>query len=332
MIFIDDFENDIDYTILCRGKSYYDDGRVVDFKINDGIVNAVVCGSYDYDVEIETDNTGNILSADCDCPYDFGEFCKHEVAVFYYIREYFRYDKSAKDEADLKSLLMKQAKETLADIICEELSQYKHKNKLKEKLIARFTEFSDSTEGCEKIIWKHLNASKVNGRIRVEDLDEALEGAYKVFDIAEKLESINYIEAAKRYFKIIDIITSIEVFFCEYYWDEREGYSWASGFYKEDEGVIIEGEHACFARKNILHDRIPCNSKDVVYIFKTGADKAAFHGNPVFVAAGNMGQHFNAHFPFYLCRNHNAVCTGAGKRRICNCDYIHPSFLQLEAG
>lgn len=236
MIFIDDFENDIDYTILCRGKSYYDDGRVVDFKINDGIVNAVVCGSYDYDVEIETDNTGNILSADCDCPYDFGEFCKHEVAVFYYIREYFRYDKSAKDEADLKSLLMKQAKETLADIICEELSQYKHKNKLKEKLIARFTEFSDSTEDCEKIIWKHLNASKVNGRIRVEDLDEALEGAYKVFDIAEKLESINYIEAAKRYFKIIDIITSIEVFFCEYYWDEREGYSWTSGFYKEDEG------------------------------------------------------------------------------------------------
>jgi len=235
MIFIDDFENDIDYTILRRGKSYYDDGRVVDVKIQDGRVDAVVCGSYDYEVEIEIDNAGNILSADCDCPYDFGEFCKHEVAMFYYIREYFRHNKSAKDGADLKSLLMKQNKETLADIICDELSQ--HKSKLKEKLIARFTEFSDSAEDCEKIIWKHLNASKVNGRICAEDLEEALEGAYKVFDIAEKFETINYIEAAKRYFKIIDIITSVEVYFYEYDWFDRDGYSWTSGFYNKDKGT-----------------------------------------------------------------------------------------------
>ncbi len=37
--------------------------------------------------------------------------------------------------------------------------------------------------------------------------------------------------------EIIDIITGLEVFYIEYYWDGREGYTYSSGFYNEDETI-----------------------------------------------------------------------------------------------
>ncbi|MEL6717534.1 MAG: hypothetical protein AAFP82_02375, partial [Bacteroidota bacterium] len=28
-----------------------------------------------------------IIESDCDCPYDWGNTCKHEVAVYYYLKD-----------------------------------------------------------------------------------------------------------------------------------------------------------------------------------------------------------------------------------------------------
>ena len=42
-----------------------------------------------------------IIEHECDCPYDFGDVCKHKVAVFYAIRDGNFSDTSGK----LKSLL-----------------------------------------------------------------------------------------------------------------------------------------------------------------------------------------------------------------------------------
>lgn len=46
MIFIENFEDDIDYLILQRGKSYFDEGTIVEFDIENDIVDAVVSGTY----------------------------------------------------------------------------------------------------------------------------------------------------------------------------------------------------------------------------------------------------------------------------------------------
>jgi hypothetical protein len=47
---------------------------------------AEVEGSDLYTVEIKLNN-GEIVSWECDCPYDYGDICKHVVAVLLYIRD-----------------------------------------------------------------------------------------------------------------------------------------------------------------------------------------------------------------------------------------------------
>ena len=100
---------------------------------------------------------------------------------------------------------------------------------------------------------------------------------------------------------------------------------------KGKQAVGVEGKHTGFAGENILHNRVACNGKDIVQVFKAGADKTAFKGNPVFVTAGQMWHNFDAHFPFDFGRHHYTVCTGTSQRRVCNCDDVHTCFLQFEA-
>lgn len=40
-----------------------------------------------YEVTVEIDDMGEIIYSECDCPYDFGPVCKHEVAVFFQLAE-----------------------------------------------------------------------------------------------------------------------------------------------------------------------------------------------------------------------------------------------------
>jgi len=44
-------------------------------------------GSDDYKVLVEIGDHGDIINSECDCPYDFGPVCKHEVAVYFQLRE-----------------------------------------------------------------------------------------------------------------------------------------------------------------------------------------------------------------------------------------------------
>jgi len=39
-----------------------------------------------YRVSVELEDQDDIIQAICDCPHDYGEFCKHQVAVFYTLR------------------------------------------------------------------------------------------------------------------------------------------------------------------------------------------------------------------------------------------------------
>lgn len=84
---IDDFENEIDATILGRGQAYFEEGAVVELEqVRQGLYEATVAGSDDYIVEVEI-RQGEVKALECDCPYDYGPVCKHEVAVLYAIRE-----------------------------------------------------------------------------------------------------------------------------------------------------------------------------------------------------------------------------------------------------
>lgn len=83
---LDDFENEISAVIFRRGENYYENGLVEDLEeVAPGRWNAVVEGTTDYETEVCIKN-GEIVSWDCDCPYD-GYMCKHVVAVLLAVRD-----------------------------------------------------------------------------------------------------------------------------------------------------------------------------------------------------------------------------------------------------
>ena len=76
------FMAEIDSAVVMRGGMYYEEGRVVNFgRTETGRYAAVVRGSRDYWVQVGRDAKGEIVYSNCDCPYDDGPYCKHEVAV-----------------------------------------------------------------------------------------------------------------------------------------------------------------------------------------------------------------------------------------------------------
>jgi uncharacterized Zn finger protein len=66
-----------------RGASYYHSGAVSDLIRRGDLLTALVQGSDDdpYDIAVTLTGAGGIGGATCTCPYDWGGFCKHIVAV-----------------------------------------------------------------------------------------------------------------------------------------------------------------------------------------------------------------------------------------------------------
>ena len=83
-----DFERFIDSKILDRGRRYFKEGRVL--SIEETAANAYtaeVDGTELYVVDIQLDSQGTILDIACGCPYDMGEYCKHQVAALLALRK-----------------------------------------------------------------------------------------------------------------------------------------------------------------------------------------------------------------------------------------------------
>ncbi|MGC2236257.1 MAG: hypothetical protein WA584_08855 [Pyrinomonadaceae bacterium] len=80
------FEGLVEAKIVERGYDYYKRGRVAKVEqVGAGEFSAIAFGSDDYEVYVKTDGE-RIIESECDCPYEWGSVCKHEVAVFYQIR------------------------------------------------------------------------------------------------------------------------------------------------------------------------------------------------------------------------------------------------------
>ena len=125
---ITDFEADVEDKILARGKRYFADEMIRDlWSEAPNHYQAVVDGSILYDVDIRMNADGEILSHDCDCPYDWGEYCKHEVAVLLEIRKRLAQGTSFPSEgkrSGMRAVLQAQSHEVLVDLLCELALEY----------------------------------------------------------------------------------------------------------------------------------------------------------------------------------------------------------------
>ena len=85
---LDDFEDYIDpYITLMRGADYYSEGSVLSLEeTSPNTYSAKVAGSKVYEVIVHLDDDREVEDISCTCPYDWGEHCKHEVAVLYALR------------------------------------------------------------------------------------------------------------------------------------------------------------------------------------------------------------------------------------------------------
>ena len=83
---LDNFEQSVESKIVERGLNYFKGGDVARLeKVGENEFSAVVFGSEKYSLYVKI-NGDAIVEHECDCPYDYGNVCKHKVAVFYAIR------------------------------------------------------------------------------------------------------------------------------------------------------------------------------------------------------------------------------------------------------
>jgi len=126
------FEERVDYEILERGQSYYEYGSIKDIEQTEqGEFRAIVSGSMDYDVVLKIDSEQNIISHYCDCPYDWGDHCKHVVAIMYHVKEHKLYEQPISESSfqQMKQQLEQLKKAELVDLVVQ-LCKNKHAIKL----------------------------------------------------------------------------------------------------------------------------------------------------------------------------------------------------------
>ncbi len=120
---LDNFETLIEPKILQRGADYFRTGSVIKIqKVADDEFSAWVMGSRDYNVLVKL-NDSQVVNYECDCPYDWGDICKHIAAVLYHFKN--KGVKSAESglSLELNSLLTNLSNQQLRDYIRNLLSR-----------------------------------------------------------------------------------------------------------------------------------------------------------------------------------------------------------------
>ncbi|TDO85884.1 SNF2 family DNA or RNA helicase [Halanaerobium saccharolyticum] len=129
----DFIKNLVSNKIYKRGINYYNMGRVLQYRINKVEPNyykisARVSGTIKYKVDSEIRLRKDMIeiNSSCDCPYDWEEYCKHEVAVLHkFMEEDFRspkvnYEPAADQEQEISEFKFSNedsAKSSEADLV-----------------------------------------------------------------------------------------------------------------------------------------------------------------------------------------------------------------------
>ena len=82
------FEKNIEDKILSRGLSYFKNEWIQDIEeVEKNEYVGTALGTDEYNVLIKLDSKGNVIRHLCDCPYDCGDICKHEVALLFFLKD-----------------------------------------------------------------------------------------------------------------------------------------------------------------------------------------------------------------------------------------------------
>lgn len=195
-----DFEDSIDDIILQRGRDYFIEDRILSIsELEKDHFKATVRGGDDYTVEVWLDSEGEIVDSDCDCPYDWGEFCKHQAALLYSLeydgkKENIPSDTKRLPKQDLNKILKKRRKDELIDIILSILRQYPE---IEKHLLFKHLTGAEELAASKKLVREYVYKATHKGFISWDETSHAMEGARQVLRKARaKLPDITSQEPA----------------------------------------------------------------------------------------------------------------------------------------
>lgn len=205
---LNNFESYIDRIIFLRGYDYYENDYVNFVKETESNVYvAEVEGTEKYTVDVELDDSLNIVETLCDCPYDMGEFCKHQVAVFLTLKDmknnvsgekksgdkhFLIKEQEAKNlktnknkESDIEQILLARTKEELIDFLMEISFE---NEEVKQRILLEFDDGDDEEEILKAVSLIHTyirNNSDRHGFVNYRDTKNAVYGADLVLEKVE---------------------------------------------------------------------------------------------------------------------------------------------------
>ncbi len=178
---LSNFETNFTSKILERGLMYYREGNVENLEFEHGVWTAEVSGSSDYTVTVTMSDNGEVLASICDCPYDQGEFCKHQAAVFYALRN--GVGVKAPSKPSLKQVLDKQDKGTLIGLLLEIAA---NDRAFKNELMLRFSNQKMSISFAKELIRSSIKSATKRHYVDYEHAYDAVSGAEKVLAYVQK--------------------------------------------------------------------------------------------------------------------------------------------------
>lgn len=214
---LSNFETFIDDAILQRGKDYFKRGHVK--SLNEPEENqfiAEISGSDLYFVSIELNDKDEIVHTDCECPYDWSEYCKHQVAAFFALQKKKNGDEESPkmkskpktvQKLDLKSILSKLNKEDLLSIILQTTQNYPE---IEKQLLFKYAPVKDEISSSKKLIRQYINQSKKNGFIDWRSVDYAVQGALLTLEKArDKQENGDVVGAVQLCLAVLSIVVDM---------------------------------------------------------------------------------------------------------------------------
>lgn len=186
---ITDFEEAVDRIILGRGYDYYEDGHINEmYQESDGTYVFEVEGTGDYQVSVKLDDNGIIIYSYCNCPYDYGPVCKHEVAAYYKLREHLdsgNQEPKIRKKQNIEGVLNTLTKQQLIALL---LPTIKNNKELEESVLLQYGK-TDSTQELKRM-------ERLIDAIENKYIDEDGYVYYRREDefIDKMWELVNYIE------------------------------------------------------------------------------------------------------------------------------------------
>jgi len=191
---LEDFESEIEERILSRGMEYFQNGKITDLRMEGNHYAAIAHGTENYHVEAVIDDDGEILASSCDCPYDYGDHCKHQIALFFAIRHgdpiQNKEEKRREPQASVQSIeqvihqLSKRDLETLLVTFAS------HFEEVDDQIRFHCGTDHDKLRVAKEIIKFHLRKAKHHGFIEASDAYSAFTGVRIVFEEALSCDSL----------------------------------------------------------------------------------------------------------------------------------------------